>query len=309
MLSRLFKRSDPRTILFISLSNIGDIILTFPVFDALCDAYPQALFSIVVSAKGKSFFEGHPRVQRIHVLAKHHGLREKVRWLSELRRQKFDLIVDLRNSMLPFLARGRRRTLPVLLGEGQGHMREKHLRRVKQILGTIPLARDRQALYWDQKDDHMVSGLLNGFRDYIVLAPGAADNKKRWPEERFTGLIHSLMAEKSRKIVLVGDHNDAKISEKILASLPGGVLDLCGRTSLKELGLVLKQARLAIVNDSGIMHLASYIDTPVIALFGPTDPRCYGPWGKNGVLVRSSSGRMADLEVNDVIHAVIKAGV
>ncbi|MBF0593677.1 MAG: glycosyltransferase family 9 protein [Candidatus Omnitrophica bacterium] len=304
MLSRLFAPAKVRSVLFISLSNIGDVVLTFPVFDALCEAYPDALFSVIVSAKAKAFFEGNPRVKRVHILEKQTGIPSKVRWILELRRDKFDLVVDLRNSMLPFLTRSRRRTRPVFAGESVGHMRDKHLRRLQTVLKDIPLPQNRHALFWDKSEKLAVDGLLAGCARFVIVAPGAADDRKRWTDSGFVEVIRYLKDVRGLNVILVGDRKDAGIAGGILKSVPDGVVNLCGRTSLKELALVLSKARLAVVNDSGIMHLASYLNIPTVALFGPTDPLVYGPWGKKACVVRSASGRMSDLAMDDVLNAV-----
>jgi heptosyltransferase-2 len=304
MLSRFFKPSKVRTILFISLSNVGDVVLTFPVFDALCQAYPDALFAVVVSPKGKSFFEGHPRVRQVHILEKQAGLAGKVRWLRELRREKFDLVVDLRNSMLPFLTRARRRTRPVFAGESQGHMRDKHLHRLKTVLRDIPLSTGRFALHWTKEESAAAMALLRGASEFAVVAPGAADDKKRWTPQGFVDVIRHLTQEMKMTVIVVGDRRDGKFAAQILKGLPGGVMNLCGITSLKTLAFVMSRARLALVNDSGALHLASYLNVPTVALFGPTDHRRYGPWGSRGRVVHSASGRMDDVRSSDVIEAV-----
>ncbi len=304
MLSRFFKPLKVRTILFISLSNIGDVILTFPVFDALCEAYPDALFAVVVSPKAKFFFEGNPRVKKVYILEKQAGIRAKVRWLADLRREKFDLVVDMRNSMLPFMVRSRRRTYPVFSGERTGHMRDRHLRRLRTVLKDIPLARDRHVLHSVKGEEESALALLKGIRGFVLVAPGAADARKQWTPDGFAQVVRYLINEVNVPVVIAGDRKDAKSAELVLKDISSGVLDLCGKTSLKELAYVVSKARLAVVNDSGVMHLASYLDIPTVALFGPTDPDLYGPWGKNSRWLRSPSGRMADLSPRMVVDAV-----
>jgi len=146
-----------------------------------------------------------------------------------------------------------------------------------------------------------------GVKNFVVVAPGAADGKKRWTEEGFTDVIRYLRQGFTGSVVVLGDRKDARIAAQILKNIPGGIVNLCGLTSLKELSYIISQARLAVVNDSGIMHLASYFDVPTVALFGPTDPGRYGPWGKNARIVRSFSGRMIDIESREVIAAIHKA--
>jgi ADP-heptose:LPS heptosyltransferase len=87
-------------------------------------------------------------------------------------------------------------------------------------------------------------------------------------------------------VVIVGDKKDGRVAEVMFHKLPAGVIDTCGFTTLRELAVILKGAKLALLNDSGIMHLASYFNIPVVALFGPTDPLHYGPWSDRSLAIR-----------------------
>lgn len=112
--------------------------------------------------------------------------------------------------------------------------------------------------------------------DYIVLAPGGAANVKeemesrRWPGESFSALAGLLLGS-GRRVVLLGSGGDAPRAARIGAEHPG-VVDLTGGTTLAEAAALLKKARLAVCNDSGLMHLAAAVGTPVISIFGPTHP-------------------------------------
>ena len=112
--------------------------------------------------------------------------------------------------------------------------------------------------------------------EYIVLAPGGAANVKeemesrRWPSESFSALAGLLLGA-GRKVVLLGSGGDARQAARIRAEQPG-VVDLTQGTTLVEAAALLKRARLAVCNDSGLMHLAAAVGTPVISLFGPTHP-------------------------------------
>jgi ADP-heptose:LPS heptosyltransferase len=86
-------------------------------------------------------------------------------------------------------------------------------------------------------------------------------------------------------VVFVGDQPDRAVAETICRRMTAPAVNLCGRTTLPQLAVILSRSLLAVVNDSAPMHLASYLDVPVLALFGPTDPRAYGPWSKKSLLV------------------------
>ncbi|MBF0122321.1 MAG: glycosyltransferase family 9 protein [Candidatus Omnitrophica bacterium] len=303
MFSRLSSKSKVEKILLVSLTNIGDVILTFPVFDVLRERFPEAEISVVVGPKARSLLEDNPHVYRLYVYDKRASVKEQWRWLRSVRSQDFDLVVDLRNSMMPFLVKGRVLTRPVLGCKPKCHMKDKHMGRLDLVLKDVTPSRSRLALYVSSSDEKYAHGLLKGRKDYVVLAPGAADDRKRWSEERFAEIGKYLMRNYKAGIVIVGDKNDAKIAERLLKNGSQGIVNIAGQTNLPQLGAVLKGAKLAITNDSGIMHMASYLNIPVIALFGPTDPECYGPWSGNRYVLRQGPS-MEKIQVADVCSAI-----
>jgi len=288
----------------VSLSNIGDVVLTLPVVDILRAAFPDAELHLMVSPKAKSLFDENPYITRVVVYDKKMLWREKLAWFLELRRFRFDLVVDLRNSMLPFLLNAGTVTWPVGTPP-KVHMKAKHLARLALVLyDDLKLSVVREAIFVSPRQRSCVDRLVGGWTDYVVVAPGAANPRKRWNEQGFLQVVRHLHA-KGKRVVLVGDQNDKAVGARIAAVFPGGVLDLCGQTTLVELAEVVGRAAFAVTNDSGIMHLASYFDRPVIALFGRTDPFFYGPWSSRCVALRKGTAIDAIMP-EDVIIEVNK---
>ena len=280
---RLSKSSRVERILVVSLSNIGDVVLTFPVLDALRAAFPRAGIDVVLGPKAFSLLEGNPAFPRVIAYDKHMPLTATFRWLAALRKTRYDLVVDLRNSMLPFLLNATTVTFPAF-NQRPMHMRQKHMARLASVMPDLPGVSARTALIMGGAAER----LLQGCNDFVLMAPGAADHRKRWTEDGFKDVLHFLR-DKGLNVVFVGDKNDVAITARLTAGQEEGIIDLCGRTSLAQLAGVIARARLALTNDSGIMHLASYLDKPVIALFGPTDPFFYGPWSGDSVVIRKGS--------------------
>ncbi len=303
MFCRLSRNSRVERILLVSLTNIGDVIMTFPVFDVLRERFPQAEISLVVGPKARGLLEDNPHVQKLYVYDKRAGLKERWHWLQTLRKENFDLLVDLRNSMLPFLVKAGAVTPPVFFRQVKGHMKDLHMGRLDLVLDEVSAARSRLAFYISSAKDKHAQDLLGGVDEYVVLAPGAADDRKRWPADRFAALLDYLTEQYKVPVVLVGDGRDAMIAESMLSAPHSHVVNITGQTDLPSLGAVLRGARLAITNDSGIMHMASYMNTPVIALFGPTDPDLYGPWSSNRYVLRQGVS-MSGISVEDVCSAV-----
>jgi heptosyltransferase III len=301
MFFRLSRSSKVERILLISLSNIGDVVLTFPVLDSLRAAFPQASLHVVVGPKAAGLLEGNPNIERVIPFNKKMPLVEMWQWVSKLRRERYDIVIDLRNSVIPFFL-GAKVMTPPSFSKPFTHMKQKHLKRLRDVFPEIEGSPDRYAVYFSSGSQEAVHGLVGGRQGYVLLAPGAADPRKRWNEDGFRAVIHYLRKQ-DRAIVLVGDPQDALVSRRFMEEFPEGVIDLCGKTSLLELAGVVARGSFAITNDSGIMHLASYFDKPVLALFGPTDPFFYGPWGAKAVALRRGIS-VDDIKPSDVIVAL-----
>ncbi len=294
MFGKLSKNSSVKRILVISLSNIGDVVLTCPVMDVLLRDFPQAQLSLVVSEKAASLFTDHPQMSTV-VYNKHLPLWGQIYWFQRLWRQSYDVIVDFRQSAMGLFLRNRWRT-PVGKQQYQGHMRFKHFERLKTVYPEFAMPTERLTIH--PKPVHRYWGP----EPYVVMAPGAADSLKRWPPSGFVAVAHHLTAM-GYQIVFVGDRDDAVLVDAIARSLKVASVSLAGKTDLRETAHVLQHCAFAITHDSGTMHLASYFDVPTVALWGPTDVNRYGPWSKKAVVVYRGK-HMSSIEVQDVIHAV-----
>jgi lipopolysaccharide heptosyltransferase II len=119
----------------------------------------------------------------------------------------------------------------------------------------------------------------------VVLHPGARWASKLWPAASWARLAAGLQA-RGFQVALTGSRSDQPLVTEITAKTPAPVLNLAGRTSLAELAAILRRARLAVTTDTGTMHLAAALATPVVALFGPTAPWRTGPFGAGHQVLR-----------------------
>ena len=271
-------------ILFITLSNIGDVILTLPTLDYILNDYPKADITVICGVRPKEMFENNPRIKKVIVYDKQAGIKGNIRLFNQLRKEKFDLVVDLRNTFFGVALPARYRISGGLSWPRKaGHMRDKHFLKVKSKKSKVKSYVAPGSLCIGAEDEDYVSKILKEYsitdKDrLVVVAPGARSHIKRWPKERFAELIPLLVKDFGLKVVLVGDKSDAEISGYIKESCGVPVLDFTGKTSLKQLAALLKRSRLLITNDSATLHLASYLNIPVAAVFGPTNEKKYGPW-------------------------------
>jgi ADP-heptose:LPS heptosyltransferase len=292
----MLDKNKIKRILVISLSNIGDIVLTFPVLDILKRDFPMAQLDVVVGPKGQSLVEGHPDFGTVFVYHKNQPPWVVLGWLWQLVGQQYDLVIDLRNTMIPFLIFAKSKT-PLMFKRPQGlHMRQQHLQRLAAVWDFLVESQKNIALYISQSDQKRAIQFLDftdGVENYVVIAPGSRAENKRWTEDGFAKLADYFIERYQYKVVLVGDESEMSISVRVKSLMKHQPCDLTGQLTLKELGAILSAARLAVVNDSAPLHMASYLNVPVVAFFGPTDPDRYGPWSLRSCVIRNNAHCLA----------------
>lgn len=280
--------SDIKKILVVSLTNIGDVILTLPVVDVLKRDFKGAQLSIVIGPKAASLLKDDQAFERVYIYDKHQPVMTTIRWVWHLRQQRFDLVVDLRNSAIPFLIAPKFRTRPAKIKQENIHMKDKHLKRLASV-HTFDQKRPQPSLLAvSAPDKRMVDELLeNAPGPFVVIAPGSAYYAKRWGAPQFAELIRQLQMESPWPLIFVGDDKDKKVTKEINNFFSTPLIDLAGKTTLAQLAEIIQRAKLVISNDSAAMHLASYLNKPVLALFGPSDPHKYGPWSAQSCYIQA----------------------
>jgi len=276
-------------ILFITLSNIGDVILTLPVLDFMMESLPDSKFTVMVSARPKEIFENNPLLERVIIYDKHSPLKDKIKLFFELKKEKFDIVIDLRNTLFGRLLPSRYKAHQFLLkSKNIRHMRDLHILKVIYPYTDLSSTRnlERQALYISSHDHNYIERILRENRiaqtdKIIAVSAGARNLIKRWPKEKFVELIDKMIEEINAKVVLIGDKADEPINKYIAAHSKYESLDLSGRTTSVQAAALLEKVSFLVTNDSTNLHLASYLNVPVVAVFGPTDEAKYGPWSSD----------------------------
>jgi len=277
-------------ILFITLSNIGDCILTLPVLDLLREKYPQAEITCLVPPRPKEIFTENPAIDKVVIFDKQVKLTEQIKLFISLAKEKFDLVVDLRNSFFGAFLPAKKRSSALLrvIPKKIKHMQDRHL--FWAGFSAYPAgSKKHQSLHITAQDSNYIQSILNEKKltvcaKLIVVAPGSRSQIKCWDKQNFSQLCRRLLKENYR-LVLAGDKADQSVCSYINNSC-AGVIDLCAKTTLGQLAALLKKAGLLITNDSATMHLASYLNVPVVAIFGPTNETKYAPWSENSAVVK-----------------------
>ena len=283
-------------ILFITLSNIGDVILTLPALDGLRQQYPLAKITVMVGPRPKEIFEGNPHIEKTIVFDKHSRLIDKIKLFNRLKKEHFDMVVDLRNSFFGFFLPCKYKTSSLrIIPKHITHMKDRHLYKMangkwQMANGKIAEA-PRRSFYTGPEDEEYIGGILKenniAAQDkIIVVASGARSHIKRWAQDKFVELIPSLIEEFGVRVVLVGDKDDIAITKYIVQHSRYPIVDLSAKTNIAQLASLLKKSKLVITNDSATLHLASYLNIPIVAIFGPTNESKYGPWSENSRVVK-----------------------
>ncbi len=281
MFCKLSKNSSVKNILVITLSNIGDVIATALVIDILLRDFPHAKLSVITGGKPASLFEGNSRIENIHIYDKTLSWIAKFKWILGLRKYRYDLVVDLRNSMIGFLLLPRWITSLMIVSDRHLHMKDRHLQRLHLLYDEGVGDAAKLAIKASRNDEQIVSGLLgSSAHPFVVVAPRAADSAKTWSPEKFHNVCRSIVEQYPVKIVLIGSSEDVAVVEYIRSSSPARMINLAGKINLIQTVDLIQKSLMVIAHDSGPMHISSYLNKSVVALFGPTDPEFSHPWGQ-----------------------------
>lgn len=283
-------------ILFITANRLGDAVLSTGALSALIDRYPAARVTIACGPLPRSLFSAIPQVARIVVMVKrpHHGHWRDL-WLQTIG-TRWDLVVDLRNTLISRMVRSRSRKI------FRGPKPRQHMvEAFSQLIDADP--RDAAPRLWlDRASQEEVAAILQPQVKLLALAPGAHGIGKRWPAERYAALALSLTAPGGMiaggMVAVLGSAGERVQADPVIAALPADrVIDLVGRTEPLQAAAWLARADLYVGNDSGLTHLAAAAGAPTLALFGPGIPTRYRPWGRAAhyLIAADASGRTIDL--------------
>ncbi|MEK6714007.1 MAG: lipopolysaccharide heptosyltransferase II, partial [Nitrospirota bacterium] len=295
-----FSDNARRRILIVKPSSLGDIIHSLPVLWALRKTYPDAYIGWVVKEVWQDVLSENPLIDRLIILGK--GAGGIFSAIREVRRMRFDTVIDLqglfRSGIITYFSGATERSgfsnarelapifynNKVIVPQGHIHAVDRYMMTVSNpTLLNFPLYIAIDDAEW-AKEFLMENNLYNK-RPLIAINPSARWVKKRWPAASFSALINQLINELKAGIIIVGSKEDIPIAEEINSHVNERIAIATGKTSLKRLPALLANVNLLVTNDSGPMHIAAAIGTPVVALFGPTDHRLTGPYGSGHVVI------------------------
>jgi lipopolysaccharide heptosyltransferase III len=289
----------PERILIIKLRYVGDVLLATPVLSRLRESFPKAHRAMLVNPGTDDVVRDHPALDEVLVLERGNLVRQW-RFVRELRRRHFDLVIDLtdadRSALLSRLSGA-----PVRLGynsEGRWrgvlytqvvaadrfvmHTVRYHLQAMETLglAGSPPAPLLTVAPEARREADRLLREAgVDGARPFVCLHPGARWWFKAWPAERYAALADLIQQETTAQALFLGGDQERSLESRIADGMKTPFRSLIGKTGLRALAAVLERAALMISNDNGPMHMAAALRVPVIGLFGPSDPAVWGPWG------------------------------
>ena len=262
-----------KKILFITLSNIGDAILTTPVLTKLHDMYPNAKFDIVGDARSKLVFKYCPYVKRFIEKDKKLGLVGVISLLLEIRKEKYDLAVDLRSDGLLYFIRAKKKLYKK--NNEKVHSVIKHYLALRKGIEEIP----QPNIWISDKERLKIKKILgNSSKKILAIGLGANSMHKIWPAANYAFLANKI-SNNFDLIILVGDKDDSNLVNPFLKFFRGNVKNYCGILDILECAEIINKSTLYIGNDSGLGHIASAVNTKSFTIFGEGNSFRYHPWG------------------------------
>jgi lipopolysaccharide heptosyltransferase II len=324
-------------------SWVGDTVMAVPFLHTLREIYPDSH----ITAAGKkwviSLFHNFPHIDDLWEIDPGDVSSPSFSMIKKLRREKFDLGFLLTNSFrsaLIFYAGNvkkrvgynldMRRFLLNQAVKADQAILEKHM--VEYYLNLLSPFTDiskheiKMKLYPREKEREEVKKLLlengwDGKSSLIGINPFAFQwTSKRWPHERFAELTNILMDKFQVQCVFSSVEKDRPLFEKIQKLCTKKLIDMVGKIPLSHVPALMENYKLFVTNDSGLMHVAATMDTPVVAIFGSTDFKRTSPYSKKTILIRKDQDHppcmnpectrsfkcMLDICVEEVVEAVEK---
>jgi heptosyltransferase-2 len=273
-------------VLAVRFSSIGDVLLTTPLFRAIRLRYPDSRITVLTKQEHAPLLSHNPHLSRIIAIEPD---RPTTSVASELRAGRYSHLLDLHDSLrsrvLRVLVPGNWSSYPKHRIERAAliHAKKNWYRDWRPVAERYFMAARRLEVAPDGRppefflaaeakaevDQWLAASGIAQARPLIAVAPGAAHATKRWPLHHWHSLIGQLVRQ-GRDVVVVGGVADQAIAAALTANKPTGLISAAGRFGLQGTGALLQRAVALVSGDTGVMHMATAVGTPVVALFGPT---------------------------------------
>ena len=293
--------------LIVRLGSLGDVVHGIPVAAALRQEFPASRIDWMVDPRYVELLSLVKAIdRRIAVdprVIRHGTGRRKFReTLRELRATEYEAVIDLqgllKSAMLARSVRGHR-----TIGFPRKHLRETLARLFytvapdpgdathviyKNLALLTPLKVLDRRVRFPLEIPHTptVVQVVKRFepQGYVLINPGAAWPNKRWPPERFGEVASAIARDFGWRSLVLWGPGEQELAHSVVAA-SGGAADASPPTTITDLVGIARSARLMISGDTGPLHIAAAVETPIVALYGPTQPERNGPWSLDDIAI------------------------
>ena len=301
-----------KRILIVEVNWLGDVLFSTAAIRELRAMHPQSYIGCLVHKRCQEVLAGNPHINELIILDEdniHRGLKGTLVLVRHLRARHFDTVYLFHRSFTRALicwlsaiphrigyATPKRRaflTESITPPEGAIHRAAYYL-----YIVTRKMISDKEQLRCDffinDSDTAFIRRLLekeniHPHERIVVMHPAGNWPAKRWPKHYFAELADELMTRYHCAVIFTGTGKDCSLIGEIIVSMKQKAINLCGGTSLKQLGALFERSDLLISGDSGPLHVAVALARPAIALFGPTDQSITGPLATRNTAVLQKS--------------------
>jgi heptosyltransferase I len=331
---------DPKNILLVLHGSIGDVTRALPLANLIDHGFPNAKLTWSIEPPSLPLVEHHPAVDEVILFDRAHWWKQLVPFLCRIRAGHFDLVLDLQRHLKSgMISRWcgaphrlgfhrvdskefnwvfNNRHLPAL---GKGLSKLNHYLKFAEYLGIVPGPVEWRLSLTEEEEvdvDRHLETISGGFATLFV---GSRWESKEWFSWQITSCAELIQQRHGLSIVLLGSKEDAAVAREVEISCRRGILNLAGRTSLRDAIGIIAKANVAVGPDTGLMHIAAAVGTPVVSLWGATDPSRTGPHGFEDFVIRGKAdcspcylrrcpiGRicMQSIEVPEIMAKIEKA--
>lgn len=294
---------EPRKILILRFSSLGDVVMATPLVRVVRKTFPFAQIDMIVRQDFIDLIQHNPHLDRKIGLSRDAGFKGLWKLRRDINREHYDLIYDAHRSLRTLFL------MPALQAEAKAYFDKHYLRRDLALTFKLPLLRgmprtleryieplhpwgvnfdnkgpevfiDEKAWVSAKTKVTLPTPLSGGHR--IGVIPSAQWPGKRWPLDRFRGVMKRILAQTPHALLVFGGQQDSFCQDLCLDLPPERVTNAQGKLSLAESTALLKDCHFVIANDTGLMHVADALDIPSILILGPTSKELgcipFHPW-------------------------------
>jgi lipopolysaccharide heptosyltransferase I len=309
-------------ILIVRLSAIGDVVRVLPALHSLRRKYPNAQIDWAVEAKSADVVEGHPSVDRTLVFERPKNLfaasKSFLSFCRQIRRNRYDIVLDfhgiLKTGVITWFsgaeqrfgfARPRARELSYLFTNRKALLPSPDLNRVEENLLLCDLLSPKRSpldvtIYVPveiQEDiDDYIESTFEGGKRIVAIHPPVERFEKQWPLAYYAELADLLLADGRFEVLLTWGPGQFKMVEEVRSQARRNPIIAPEITSLKHYAWLVHRADLYVGGDTGPMHIAAAMGTPVVAIFGGTDPRKHAPYQRTCEVLRIEDSSLSVAE-------------